>query len=120
VDHGSLKVEVATSPVEVKPDIRIAGHSLKLQVNDDQGQPLTDATALLVSEKQIKVSSPVSDDDELIHPICAHPFSSKTCQSAPKCHWPGAAGRMADGSIPWARTPPVLSFSTAFQPGNIP
>jgi hypothetical protein len=55
VDQGSIKFEILDGPVRVKPDIRIAGHNLKVQLNNEKGIPLAGATAILVADKQIKV-----------------------------------------------------------------
>jgi hypothetical protein len=54
VDRGSVAVEVKDRPVEVKPDIRISGHSLVVSALHDSNA-LNGATVLLLSDQKIPV-----------------------------------------------------------------
>lgn len=56
VELGQVAVLVKDSPVDVKPDIKLFGHSLRILVNDPTKKPLAKALTVLVSDKKLPVT----------------------------------------------------------------
>ncbi|KAL7078019.1 hypothetical protein ACQ4LE_002669 [Meloidogyne hapla] len=54
LSQGSVKIELGTVPMTIKPDIRIEGHSLAVKVKDEEGESFRTATVILQSDKEIK------------------------------------------------------------------
>ncbi|KAL7078696.1 hypothetical protein ACQ4LE_001893 [Meloidogyne hapla] len=54
LSQSSVKLEVGTVPMKIKPDIRIEGHSLTVKVKDEEGESFQGATVILQSDKEIK------------------------------------------------------------------
>ncbi|CAK5076881.1 unnamed protein product [Meloidogyne enterolobii] len=54
LSQGSIKIEVGTTPMVIKPDLRIEGYSLEVNVVDEKGAPFLSTNVVLQSDKQIK------------------------------------------------------------------
>uniref|UniRef100_A0A914N9P2 ER membrane protein complex subunit 7 beta-sandwich domain-containing protein n=1 Tax=Meloidogyne incognita TaxID=6306 RepID=A0A914N9P2_MELIC len=57
LSQGSIKIEVGTTPLIIKPDLRIEGYSLEVNVVDEKGDPFLYSNVVLQSDKQIKTNS---------------------------------------------------------------
>ncbi|CAK5061597.1 unnamed protein product [Meloidogyne enterolobii] len=54
LSQGSIKIEVGTTPFIIKPDLRIEGYSLEVNVVDEKGDPFLSTNVVLQSDNQIK------------------------------------------------------------------
>lgn len=55
LSQGQAKIEVGTTPMKIKPDLRIEGLSLVVNVVDERGDPYLLANVILQADNQINV-----------------------------------------------------------------